>query len=215
VIAKQLAGSGKLVHAGDLATAVREAFIRSRPGDTVLLAPACSSFDQFKDYEQRGRVFKELVKQLARDVSAGAIARQKHSDTAAQGPPSTPGVVVHPVEPVETEKPSESPATVVEPPPHHLELSYVYEVETVEMPPVELEAQISPEEEPAISPPASETEAVADEPLPFETRAGIAAGASPATKKDTAKGRGRSKAGDHQDAPRSSAETQARLPGLD
>ena len=37
---------------------------RSRPGDTVLLAPACSSFDQFQDYEERGRVFKELVKQL-------------------------------------------------------------------------------------------------------------------------------------------------------
>jgi UDP-N-acetylmuramoylalanine--D-glutamate ligase len=30
----------------------------------VLLAPACSSFDQFENYEQRGRVFKDLVKQL-------------------------------------------------------------------------------------------------------------------------------------------------------
>jgi len=215
VIAKQLAGSGKLVHARDLATAVREAFIRSRPGDTVLLAPACSSFDQFKDYEQRGRVFKQLVKQLARDVSAGAIARQKLSDAAAQGPPSTPGVVVHPVEPVETEKPSESPAMAVELPPHRIELSYVYEVETVEMLPTEMESQIAPEEDPAISPPASETEAIADEPLPFEARGGIAAGASPATKKDTAKGKGRSKTGDHRDAPRSSAETQGRLPGLD
>jgi UDP-N-acetylmuramoylalanine--D-glutamate ligase len=215
VIAKQLARSGELVHAGDLATAVREAFIRSRPGDTVLLAPACSSFDQFKDYEQRGRVFKGLVKQLAREVSTGAIARQTLSDAAAQEPPSTPVVVAHPVEPLETEKPSESLPMVVEPPPHHVELSYVYEVETVEMPPVEMEAQISPEEEPAISPRASETEAIADEPLPFETRAGLAAVASPAAKKDPAKGKGRSKAGDHGDAPRSSAEGQARLPGLD
>jgi len=215
VIAKQLAGSGKLVHAGDLANAVREAFIRSRPGDTVLLAPACSSFDQFKDYEQRGRVFKQLVKQLARDVSAGAIARQKLSDAAAQRPHSTPVVVVHPVEPVEIEKPSKSPAMVVGPPPNHLELSYVYEVETVEMPPVEMEAQISPEEEPAISPPASETEASADEPLPFETRAGIAAVEGPTTKKDTAEGKGCSKAGDHRDAPRTSAKAQGRLPGLD
>jgi UDP-N-acetylmuramoylalanine--D-glutamate ligase len=64
VIAEQLAGSTELVYAGDLSTAVREAFARARPGDTVLLAPACSSFDQFKDYEERGRVFKELVKRL-------------------------------------------------------------------------------------------------------------------------------------------------------
>jgi UDP-N-acetylmuramoylalanine--D-glutamate ligase len=215
VIARQLAGSGELIHAGDLATAVREAFIRSRPGDTVLLAPACSSFDQFKDYEQRGRVFKALVKRLARDVSAGAIARQKLAGAAAQEPPSTPAVVVQPVEPVETEKPSECPPMVVEPPPHHLELSYVYEVEAVEMPPAEMESQISAEEEPAISPRPSEVEAIADEPLPFEARVGIASVASPTTKKDTMKGKGPGKAGDHRDAPRSSSKAQGRLPGLD
>ncbi len=72
VIAEQLAGSTELVQAGDLATAVYQAFARSRPGDTVLLAPACSSFDQFKDYEERGRVFKELVKGLGtRDSGHG------------------------------------------------------------------------------------------------------------------------------------------------
>jgi UDP-N-acetylmuramoylalanine--D-glutamate ligase len=68
VITEQLAGQVEVVQAGDLSTAVSEAFARSRPGDTVLLAPACSSFDQFKDYEERGRVFKELVKQLEKDV---------------------------------------------------------------------------------------------------------------------------------------------------
>ena len=38
---------------------------RDSPGDIVLLAPACASFDQFDSYEHRGRVFKDLVRQLA------------------------------------------------------------------------------------------------------------------------------------------------------
>jgi UDP-N-acetylmuramoylalanine--D-glutamate ligase len=44
-----------------LANAVSAAAKAARPDDVVLLAPACSSFDQFENYEQRGRVFKELV----------------------------------------------------------------------------------------------------------------------------------------------------------
>ncbi len=80
VITQQLAGSADLVQAGDLSTAVHEAFVRSRPGDTVLLAPACSSFDQFHDYEERGRVFKELVIRLAREVSAGHVVRSPRSE---------------------------------------------------------------------------------------------------------------------------------------
>jgi UDP-N-acetylmuramoylalanine--D-glutamate ligase len=46
---------------GDLETAVRTAFADARPGDVVLLSPACPSFDQFRDYEQRGERFRELV----------------------------------------------------------------------------------------------------------------------------------------------------------
>jgi UDP-N-acetylmuramoylalanine--D-glutamate ligase len=44
-----------------LANAVNAAAGAARPGEIVLLAPACSSFDQFENYEQRGLVFKELV----------------------------------------------------------------------------------------------------------------------------------------------------------
>jgi UDP-N-acetylmuramoylalanine--D-glutamate ligase len=47
-----------------LEKAVSAATVAARPGDIVLLAPACSSFDQFTGYEQRGRVFKQLVKDL-------------------------------------------------------------------------------------------------------------------------------------------------------
>jgi len=40
---------------------VKAAARAARPGDVVVLAPACSSYDQFENYEQRGRIFKELV----------------------------------------------------------------------------------------------------------------------------------------------------------
>jgi UDP-N-acetylmuramoylalanine--D-glutamate ligase len=49
---------------GSLEEAVREAHARAAPGDTVLLAPACSSFDMFRDYAARGRAFKDEVGRL-------------------------------------------------------------------------------------------------------------------------------------------------------
>jgi UDP-N-acetylmuramoylalanine--D-glutamate ligase len=64
-IERHLAGVVKIVSAGTLDAAVRQAAQHAVAGDIVLLAPACSSFDQFTSYEHRGRVFKELVKGLA------------------------------------------------------------------------------------------------------------------------------------------------------
>ena len=53
-----------LIHSGTLQAAVKEAYARASAGDTVLLAPACASFDQFENYEHRGRVFKQIVGEL-------------------------------------------------------------------------------------------------------------------------------------------------------
>ena len=64
-IAGQIAGSVKVERAGTLERALEYADHEARPGDIVLLAPACASFDQFENYEHRGRVFKELVHKLA------------------------------------------------------------------------------------------------------------------------------------------------------
>jgi UDP-N-acetylmuramoylalanine--D-glutamate ligase len=53
-----------LVPCGDLDHAVAEASRSARSGETVLLAPACASFDQYRDYEQRGEHFRSLVRAL-------------------------------------------------------------------------------------------------------------------------------------------------------
>jgi UDP-N-acetylmuramoylalanine--D-glutamate ligase len=50
--------------AASMGEAVRAARRLARPGDIVLLSPACASFDWFEDYEHRGRVFKEVVMSL-------------------------------------------------------------------------------------------------------------------------------------------------------
>jgi UDP-N-acetylmuramoylalanine--D-glutamate ligase len=60
-IQSQIKGSVEIVPAGTVDAAVKQAAASAQPGDVVLLAPACASFDQFQNYEHRGRVFKELV----------------------------------------------------------------------------------------------------------------------------------------------------------
>jgi UDP-N-acetylmuramoylalanine--D-glutamate ligase len=63
-IHKQLVGVIPLKQCGNLETAVAMTPSVSVPGDIVLLAPACASFDQFSNYEHRGQVFKQLVRSL-------------------------------------------------------------------------------------------------------------------------------------------------------
>jgi len=63
-IERQLHGVVKMVQAGTIQTAVQEAAKAAVAGDVVLLSPACSSFDQFENYEHRGRVFREVVNEL-------------------------------------------------------------------------------------------------------------------------------------------------------
>ena len=50
-----------LQRCGDLATAVAAARAAARPGEVVLLSPACASFDQFRDYEERGEHFRDSL----------------------------------------------------------------------------------------------------------------------------------------------------------
>lgn len=64
-IRSHIKGTTQVVSSGTIEAAVKQASATARPGDVILLAPACASFDQFQNYEHRGRVFKELVRQLA------------------------------------------------------------------------------------------------------------------------------------------------------
>jgi UDP-N-acetylmuramoylalanine--D-glutamate ligase len=68
-IHRQIAGSVAIERAETLDRAVEIASQTAHRGDVVLLAPACASFDQFENFEQRGRVFKGLVKGLVKSKS--------------------------------------------------------------------------------------------------------------------------------------------------
>jgi UDP-N-acetylmuramoylalanine--D-glutamate ligase len=61
-LAADLAGAGVPLHrCGDLDSAVAAARAAARPGETVLLSPACASYDQFRDFEERGDRFRALI----------------------------------------------------------------------------------------------------------------------------------------------------------
>ncbi len=61
---RELAGAAPLKAAGSLSEAVREAAALARPGDVVLFSPACSSFDMFRNFEERGEAFRSAVEGL-------------------------------------------------------------------------------------------------------------------------------------------------------
>jgi UDP-N-acetylmuramoylalanine--D-glutamate ligase len=75
-IERQIAGSVPIVRAETLECAIRVAAERAQAGDTVLLAPACASFDQFDNYEHRGRVFKQLVRQLEQKTASAPAGKR-------------------------------------------------------------------------------------------------------------------------------------------
>jgi UDP-N-acetylmuramoylalanine--D-glutamate ligase len=64
-IAEALAAEGvRFTYSRDLPTAIKDAFRDADPGEVVLLSPACASYDQFRDFEERGERFRELVEAL-------------------------------------------------------------------------------------------------------------------------------------------------------
>jgi len=63
-IRKDLNGTTNFYDCGNIENAVKQIYKISTPCDTVLLSPACASFDQFKNFEERGNIFKQLVRKL-------------------------------------------------------------------------------------------------------------------------------------------------------
>lgn len=138
-IASDLAGAD-LHHAGDLETAVNLAVAEAVPGDVVLLSPACASYDQFQDFEQRGQVFKEIVNEIpdapVTQRSRGSVIRAaSHAETMrrAVDAAAVPAPKAHGLESEAGESPAGDVqlAAVVPPTPSFpapAEPTYVYEV---------------------------------------------------------------------------------------
>ncbi|HEV2288808.1 MAG TPA: UDP-N-acetylmuramoyl-L-alanine--D-glutamate ligase [Candidatus Acidoferrales bacterium] len=75
-IAAELEGAVPIERAGTIERAVTLALEAAGPGDTVLLAPACASFDQFENFEQRGKAFKEIVARMAVETSSASSVKK-------------------------------------------------------------------------------------------------------------------------------------------
>jgi UDP-N-acetylmuramoylalanine--D-glutamate ligase len=177
-IGKELAGATDIVEAVDLRTAVQTAFKRAETGDTILLAPACASFDQFEDFEHRGRVFKALV-----DALAGEMAGKGHEPRLRAGSKSG-GNTVAAASPDKAQEPAiqeeANRAEVFHPPAERelfrlsapRELLYIYETSAEEVSPgPEPDFEDSNIDEPALGTrELARLEDVEDEVLAFEVR---------------------------------------------
>jgi len=163
-MAEELAGTVEIVRAGDLETAVREAFRAAIPGDTVLLAPACASFDQFQDFEHRGRLFKAIVERLATEEQTSTPGAEARISSSVQVSGTGSGELPHTsAEPAADSQPLpelyQGPKVLSRP-----ELVYVYEVAAEELAPVEGKLWQEPQdevyEEPVVlrSPPTGTTD---------------------------------------------------------
>lgn len=206
-IVSDLAGAVEIVEAGDLETAARTAAERARPGDVVLLAPACSSFDQFENFEHRGRVFKELVQRLAEESSRKANHRIVHQAPIVPEPairtamepvalPSGPPAADAYEQPVEGHEPTCRRESPVSAGPERLvltsprELEYVFEVSAEEG-----SARSSRDPEEATddfvlnTDDLTQLEAVEDEAFAYEVRpeAAMGGGSSNSTQEASAK----------------------------
>jgi UDP-N-acetylmuramoylalanine--D-glutamate ligase len=65
----QLQGAAPIRPCGELEPAMRAALAAAAPGEWVLLSPGCASFDQFKNYEHRGRTFKDVARRLSEEAA--------------------------------------------------------------------------------------------------------------------------------------------------
>jgi UDP-N-acetylmuramoylalanine--D-glutamate ligase len=63
-MAEELSGAAPIVSADTLSDAVRAAADAARPGDVVVFSPACSSFDMFRNFEERGEAFRRAVMEI-------------------------------------------------------------------------------------------------------------------------------------------------------
>lgn len=175
-IAEDLDGAAKLVRSGTLDRAVSQAFAAAASGDVVLLSPACSSYDQFQDFEERGRVFKDLVTGLQKESRAGSnkpAARPSRPDPAATATPEK----LHDLEEVKARTEGEPQALRATEPgvrsrkSKPLELTSVFEVGAEEFYPDEGGRDPMAFQVPALTA-LRAIEPLRDEALPYEVRDG-------------------------------------------